>query len=82
MHKLALKTHLDLLQHLAHKSIDQSKHYVFNNASRFRRIVAVDGAYVLHLLAHIVRYNIKTNNKVATNYAKWEKINQDHNKAL
>ena len=68
--ELALKTHLNLSQHPAHKLIDLPKHYLFNNASKFRRIVATNRARVLHLLARRVRYNINTNERVAKNYAK------------
>ena len=80
--KLALEIHFDLSQHPAHKSINLPKHYVFNNASKFRRVVAADGARVLHLLVYMVKFNINTNKKVAKNYAKWERINRERNKAL
>ena len=68
--ELALKTYLDLAQHSAHKSINLSKHHVFNNASEFCRVVAADRACVLHSLACMVRWDINTNDRVAANYAK------------
>ena len=67
--KLALETHLDLAQHPAYKSIDLIKHPVFNNASKFCPIVAADKARVLHLLAHMVRYDVTTHDRMTTNYA-------------
>ena len=80
--ELALETHLDLAQHPAHKLIDLSEHYVFDNASKFHYVVVADKACVLHLLAYMVRYDVTTYDKVTINYAEWEQINQDRNKLL
>ena len=66
---LALKTHLNLFQHLAHKKIDLSKQYVFNSASEFHCVVAADEVCVFHLLARIVRYDVKKYSKVNKYYA-------------
>lgn len=68
--KLVLETELDLSQYPAYKSINLSEHYVFTNTSKFCSVVAVDGVYMLYLLAFMMAYNILTHNKVTTEYAK------------
>ena len=79
---LALETHLDLSQHLAHETIDLTKQHVFASVSEFRRVVAADRACVLHLLARMVRYDVTQHSRVSKHYAQWEQLNRDHNKAL
>ena len=67
--EFALKTHLDFSQHFAHKKIDLFKQYRFDSANKFHCVVAADRARVLHLLAHMVRYNIIEHSKVNKHYA-------------
>ena len=76
--ELALETHLDLSQHPAHKLINLSEHHIFHSASKFRRIVAANGARIFYLLARIVEYNFTIHKKVTKHYAEWEQINWDH----
>ena len=45
-------------------------------------MIAADGACILHLLAHIVQYDITQHSRVNKYYAQWEQLNRDHNKAL
>ena len=61
---LALKTHLDFSQHLAHKTINLPDQHIFDNANEFCHVVAADRARVLHLLAYMVWYNITQHSSV------------------
>ena len=69
LNELALETHLDFSQHPAHKMINLPELYIFDSASKFCRIVAADKARVLHLLAHVVQYNITKHSMVNRYYA-------------
>ena len=79
---LALETHLDLSQHLAHKTIDLPEQHVFDSASEFRCVVAADRARILHLLARMVRYDVTQYSRISRHYAQWEQLNRDHNKVF
>ena len=67
--ELTLETHLVLSQHPAHKSIDLLEHHKFHSTSKFCHIVTANGAHVLHLLAHMVEYNVIVHKKVTKHYA-------------
>ena len=73
--KLALKTHLDLSQHPAHKSIDLLEHHKFHSTSKFCCIVAANEARVLYLLARMVEYDVTVHKRVTKHYAEWERVN-------
>lgn len=68
--KLVLETSLDLLQHLAQKTINLPEYHVFASIAEFCHVVATNKARVLYLLVRIVAYDVVMYNKVLKEYFK------------
>lgn len=68
LNELLLVASLDLSKHLAAKSLNLSTIHIFANLNKFSHAVTSNEAYLLHLLAHIVNYNVVTYNKMLAKY--------------
>lgn len=64
LNELVLESNLDFSHHLVHNAINLSENHIFTNVAKFRHVVATNKTHVLHLLAHMIDYNVTAQDKM------------------